>query len=96
MDAHSGPVGEIRRSQGCDRDDGSRECRGGAEAAPPRQTVAAAQWGVRGHEEDLAFRRKPSRPTEILKGGFSRALKKHILARRAPPHKDEGALGGSA
>jgi hypothetical protein len=61
-----------------------------------KKTVAAAQWGVRGHEEDLAFRRKPSRPTEILKGGFSHALLVDILARRAPPHKDEGAVGGSA
>ena len=34
----------------------------------PENSVAAAQWEVRGHMEDPAFQRKPSRPICILRG----------------------------
>jgi len=50
-----------------------------------RESVAAAQWEVRGHMEDPAFQRKPSRPIRALRGSRQRCNTGSVARRLAPP-----------
>ena len=58
----------------------------------PGNSVAAAQWEVRGHVEDPAIRRKPSRPILVL-GGSKQSCSTSSLARRRTPPQVGRATG---
>jgi hypothetical protein len=47
-------------------------------------SVAAAQWEVRGHMEDPAFQRKPSRPIRALRESRQRCNTSSVARPRAP------------
>ncbi len=55
----------------------------------PENSVAAAQWEVRGHMEDPAFQRKPSRPICVLRGSRQMCNTESVARCRAP-RKPEG------